>query len=261
MATKTLTSNDVRTRDAVTRQLDWDPGVDNSAIGVTVENGVVTLTGFVDTYAGKLTAERIAKRVCGVRAVANDIAVRLKLERTDTDLARDAARALELRAGVPESVQATVHNGHVTLTGRVAWIAQKRHAEKAISHVRGVRGVFNHIDVIPDRTQKDVRRRITEALHRTADLEGRQIAVSVSGDVVVLTGSVGSWFQRETAEHAAASAPGIRWVDNRLIVHPPEAEETRWTCCAKACRKKGRNKHRVIVACALLIARQRHGDD
>ena len=221
MATLTLTDTDVRTRDAVVRQLDFDPGVDNSAIGVAVKDGVVTLTGYIDSYAGKLAAERVAKRLRGVRAVANAIEVRLKLPRTDPELARDVARALEMRAGVPETVQASVHDGHVTLTGNVSWIAQKNNAEKALKYIRGVRGIFNHIVVTPDRTNHDVRHRIVEALHRNADLEARQIAVSVSGHTVTLTGSVPSWFQRETAEQAAASAPGISWVDNRLVVDPP----------------------------------------
>jgi osmotically-inducible protein OsmY len=230
MATMTLTDTDVRTRDAVVRQLDWDPGVDSSAIGVAVKSGVVTLTGYIDSYAGKLAAERLAKRVRGVRAVANDIDVRLKLDRTDSDLARDVARALEMRAGVPDSVQAIVHNGHVTLTGKVSWIAQKKNAEKAIRHVRGIRGLFNHIDVTPNQTHRDVRHRIVEALHRNADVDARHISVSISGEVVLLTGTVRSWFQREAAEHAASSAPGIRWVDNRLVVHPPDVPDEGEIC-------------------------------
>jgi len=230
MATMTLTQTDVRTRDAVVRQLDWDPGVDSSAIGVAAKGGVVTLTGFIESYAGKLAAERVAKRVRGVRAVANDIEVRLKLERTDPDLARDVSRALEMRAGVPDTVQAAVHGGHVTLTGKVSWIAQKKNAEKAVRHVRGVRGIFNHVDVTPDQTHRDVRHRIVEALHRNADVDARHISVSIAGDVALLTGTVRSWFQLEAAEHAASSAPGIRWVDNRLVVHPPEAPEPGEIC-------------------------------
>jgi osmotically-inducible protein OsmY len=124
MTTMSLTDTDLRVRDSVLRQLDWDPEVDNSAVGAAAKNGVVTLTGYIDSYSGKLAAERAAKRVHGVRAVANDIEVRLRLGRTDSDIAADAARALELRSTVPESVQAVVHDGHITLTGRVTWIAQ-----------------------------------------------------------------------------------------------------------------------------------------
>lgn len=230
MATTSLTDTDVRVREAVVRQLDWDPEVDSSAIGVAAKDGVVTLTGFIGDYPGKLAAERASKRVHGVRAVANDIEVRLKLGRTDADLARDAAKALELRIGVPDTVQAVVHNGYVTLTGRVSWIAQKKNAEKAVAHLRGVHGIFNHIDVTPDQTARDVRHRIAEALHRSADIDARHISVAISGDAAVLTGTVASWFQREAAERAAGDAPGIRWVDNRIVVEPPPREEEPEIC-------------------------------
>ena len=120
---------------------------DASGIGVSAKDGVVTLTGYIDTYGGKLAAERAAKRVRGVRGVANDLEVRLKIGRTDADIARDAVRALELRATVPATVQAVVHEGHVTLTGKVGWLYQARDAEKAVRHINGVRGVFNHIEV------------------------------------------------------------------------------------------------------------------
>lgn len=221
----TLTEADVRVREEVRQQLEWDPDVDNSAVGVVVRSGVVTLTGFIDSYAGKLAAERAAKRVRGVKVVANDIEVRLKLGRTDVDIARDVARALELRIGVPDGVQAVVHDGHVTLTGKVGWIAQRKSAEKAVQHVRGVKGIFNHIEVTPDRIYQNVRRRIVESLHRQADLHARHITVGIAGDVVVLTGTVGSWTEREAAERAAADAPGIRWVDNRIVVEPAERRE------------------------------------
>jgi osmotically-inducible protein OsmY len=230
MTTKTLTDADIRVREEVRGQLDWDPDVDNSAIGVVAKNRVVTLTGFIDSYAGKLAAERAAKRVRGVRAVANDIKVRLKLACTDADIARDAARALELRIGVPESVQAVVHDGYVTLTGKVSWIAQRRNAEKAVTHIRGVRGVFNHIEITPVRTNKDVRRRIVEALHRQADVNARHISVGVEGDTVVLTGTVSAWTERDAAEHAAAGAPGIRSVDNRIVVEPAEHDDVDEIC-------------------------------
>jgi osmotically-inducible protein OsmY len=189
MTATNLTDTDLRARDAVVRRLDWDPDVDSSAVGVTAKNGVVTLTGFIDSYSGKLAAERAAKRVGGVRAVANDIEVRLKLERSGPDVARDVARALELRIGVPETVQAVVHNGHVTLTGKVRWIAQKKSAERAVTRVRGVRGIFNHIEVVPDRTELEVGRRVAEAMHRHADVDTRHVSVAVSGDIAFLTGT------------------------------------------------------------------------
>jgi osmotically-inducible protein OsmY len=172
----------------------------------------------IDTYSGKLAAERAAKRVHGVRAVANDIEVRLRLERTDADIAQDAVRALELRSTIPESVQAVVHSGHVTLTGRVDWLYQKNSAEKAVRHVRGVRNVLNHITVAPRAAVGDVRYRIVKALHQDADLDARHITVTVSGDTATLTGTVSTWLQRDSAERAAANAPGIAHVDNRILV-------------------------------------------
>lgn len=230
MTTMSLTDADIRVREAVVRQLDWDPEVDNSAIGVAARNGVVTLTGFIGSYSGKLAAERAAKRVHGVRAVADDIQVRLKLGQTDADVARDAARALELHVGIPDTVQAVVHNGYVTLTGKVTWIAQKKNAEKALAHLRGVKGVFNRIEVAPAQTERDVRDRIAEALHRNADLDARNISVAISGNVVILTGTVASSFQREAAERAAGHAPGIRSVDNRVVVEPPNRVEEPEIC-------------------------------
>jgi osmotically-inducible protein OsmY len=218
MATANLTETDVRVRDAVLRQLEWDPEVDASAVGVAASGGTVTLTGYIGTYAGKLAAERAAKRVRGVRAVANDIDVRLKLERTDADIAADVVRALQLRSTIPDSVQAAVHRGHVTLTGKVDWLFQSRESEKAVRHIRGVHGVINHIAVAPGAVERDVRHRIVEALHRNANVDARHITVTMSGETVILTGSVGSWLQRESAERAAADAPGVSRVENRMAV-------------------------------------------
>ena len=220
MTTATLRETDVRERDAVIAQLDWDPEVDASAVGVAVRDGVVTLTGYIGTYAGKLAAERAAKRVHGVRAVANDVEVRLRLERTDADIAADAARALELLSAVPDSVQAVVNKGHVTLTGTVNWMYQSLAAEKALRHIRGVRSVLNHIAVAAPAAERDVRHRIVEALHRNADVDARHITVTVAGDTATLTGSVGTWLQRDSAQRAAANAPGIGHVDNRITVEP-----------------------------------------
>jgi osmotically-inducible protein OsmY len=192
--------------------------VDASAVGVAAQNGTVTLTGFIDSYSGKLAAERAAKRVHGVRAVANDVDVRLRLERTDVDLAQDAVRALEVRSPIPDRVQVAVHNGHITLTGNVAWLYQKEAAERAMRHIRGVRSVKNHITVTPHAVAGDVRHRIVKALHRNADVDARHITVTVSGSTATLTGTVGTWLQHEAAERAAASAPGITRVDNRIVV-------------------------------------------
>lgn len=230
MSTSTMTDKDVRVRDHVQQQLEWDPEVDAGAIGVAAKDGSVTLTGYIDSYAGKLAAERVAKRVRGVRAVANDIEVRLKLDRTDADIAVDAARALDLYASIPKGVQAAVHDGHVTLTGTVTWLFQKIHAEKVVRHIRGVRGVFNHLAVAPRAVEHDVHHRINAALHRNANLDAKRIAVSVAGDTVTLTGTVNTWFERDAAERATADAPGIGTVVNRIVVEPVDSGDTFELC-------------------------------
>jgi osmotically-inducible protein OsmY len=204
------------------RQLDWDAEVDASAIGVAARDSVITLSGYVPDYPGKLAAERAAKRVRGVRGVANNIEVRRTFERNDSDVARDATRALELRTTVPPAVQLVVHNGHVTLTGRVSWLFQRTAAEHAVRHVRGVLSVLNQIEIAPSSVERDVRHRIVEALHRNADIDARHVVVTIEGNVARLTGRVGSWLQRESAERAAASAPGITRVDDQIVIMPPD---------------------------------------
>jgi osmotically-inducible protein OsmY len=209
---------------AVLRQLEWDPQVDAAGVAVTAKDHAVTLTGCVDTYAGKLAAERAAKRVAGVRAVANDIEVRLKLARIDADIAADTARALELRTSVPDAVQAAVHKGFVTLTGTVEWLYQKREAEKAVRHIRGVKGILNHITIAPRADQHDLHRRVVRALHANADFDARHIQVAIADGRATLTGTVRSWGQRTAVEHAVADAPGVTEVDNCLLVEAPFVE-------------------------------------
>jgi osmotically-inducible protein OsmY len=230
MSTASLTDKDLRVRDAVLHQLEWDPEVDAGAIGVTAKSGTVTLTGYINSYSGKLAAERAAKRVRGVRSVANDVEVRLKLDRVDADIAADVTKALELGSTIPDNVQATVHRGHVTLTGTVDWMFQKHDAERALRHIRGVHNVMNRIAIAPRAVERDVRHRIVDALHRNADLDARHVRVSVVGDCATLTGTVGTWLQRDTAERAAADAPGIRVVDNRIVVEPGNASSEDEIC-------------------------------
>jgi osmotically-inducible protein OsmY len=225
MSIGTLTTKDVRTRDAVLAQLAWEPQVDASRIGVVARDGAITLTGWVDSCAGKLEAERAAKRVHGVRAVANELEVKLACERTDSEIAIDVARALELRSTIPDNVKVAVHHGHVTLTGQVRWLFQKSAAEKAAHYVRGVRRVVNYITIVPRWPEQGVRQRIVDALQRNANLDARDVTVSIADSTVTLTGSIGTWLQREWAERAAADAPGVAHVDNRLAVtsEPPDA--------------------------------------
>lgn len=221
MSTATLTDKDLHVRDSVLQQLAWDPAVDASGIGVTARSGAVTLTGSIDTYAGKLAAERAAKRVYGVRAVANDLDVKLAAGRSDADIAADAAAMLRLHHEVPDSVQAAVHHGHVTLTGTVDWHYQRMQAEKAVRHIRGVRHVVDHIAVVPRAAGKELRRHIAQALYRNAALDAKRIDVTVTGSVAHLKGTATSWLQRDAAERAAYDAPGITFVDNQIVVDPP----------------------------------------
>jgi osmotically-inducible protein OsmY len=216
--TTASSATDLQTRDAVLHELEADPRLDAGAIGVSAAQGAVTLSGFVETYAEKLAAERAAKRIRGVRAVANDLQVRVRLARADDEIARDAARALELRSTVPPGVQATVHQGHVTLTGDVKWYFQREAAENAIRYIPGVIQVLNHIQVIPATSTDDVCRRISESLDRQAGLNARYVNVDVDGSIATLTGHVSSWNERLVVERAAADAPGISRVDNRLEI-------------------------------------------
>jgi osmotically-inducible protein OsmY len=220
MSTASLTDTDVQLRDAVQRQLEWDPEVDAAGIGVAASGGAVTLTGWIDSYAGKRAAERAAMRVRGVRAVANDIVVRLASNRTDSDIAADVTQALRLRQSVPSTVQAAIRDGVVTLTGSVTRLHQKREAEKAVRQIRGVRDVADRMMVTSAPVVTDVRHRIVQALHQNANLDAREIAVSIAGEKAVLSGQVGTWLQREIAERAAADAPGITTVENRIEIVP-----------------------------------------
>lgn len=225
MTTPTMTRSDEQIQHDVMEELRWDARVQPNEIGVLVQDGVVTLTGWVDSYTKKWVAERTGHRVRGVRAVANDIEVRLpsSVDRTDADIASAATRALQWDAFVPvERLEVTVARGWVTVQGEVEWQYQRRAAERAVRRLSGVRGVTNLIAVRPRvrPSPDDLRSRIEDALIRSAETDAERIRVQVSNDQIVLSGIVSSWAEKEEAERVAWSAPGVTSVDNRVMVDP-----------------------------------------
>lgn len=219
-ATAVHTRKDEQIRDSVLHQLDWEPDFNSSAVGVAVEEGVVTLTGFADSYADKLAIERAAKRVYGVRGVANDLQVKLSDERNDTDIAQDCVTALRNRVSVPPQVKLTVRYGHVTLEGTVDWMYQRMAAEDAIKTLRGVKSVSNQINVQSKVSTAEIKEKIEAALRRSAEVDARRITVEAVGARVILSGHVRSWIERDEAGRAAWAAPGVNVVENRITVTP-----------------------------------------
>jgi osmotically-inducible protein OsmY len=204
-------------------ELRWDPDIDVTDVAVSVHSGVVTLTGFVRSYMQKLTAEGDAKRVAGVIGVANDIEVRLPSidERPDPEIARDAIT--QIKSELPyswEKIRVIVKSGWLTLEGEVEWNYQRSRAEQAVLRVRGVKGVSNTIQVKPRVAPMEIKRKIEDALRRSAELDASRITVETNGSEIILRGTVRSWAERQDAERAAWWAPGVTKVDNRIIVSP-----------------------------------------
>ena len=217
---------DTELKQHVQNALDWEPSIDDSDVGVSVDRGVVTLRGTVGSYVEKVNAERVALRVYGVKAVANALSAHLVsgYERTDTEIAQAAVAALKWNTLVrADRVTVTVANGWVTLNGTLEYYHQSAAAERAVRHLTGVKGVSNTIvlqaPVTPIRTS-DVTAKIEAAFRRSAEVDARRINVNARDGTVILSGNVHSWAERREAERAAWAAPGVTQVDDRLAVVP-----------------------------------------
>ena len=205
----------------VTAELAWDPAVTSNAIGVAVKDGVVTLSGHLETFADKHAAERALGRVAGVKAIALELDVKLSFDhqRSDTDIAVSAEQTLKWSILVPvEAIRLTVDHGSVTLQGEVEWDYQRRSAEKAIRPLMGVVGISNEITLRVRPRATDLSRKIQEALTRQTLREAKQIQVAVDGTTVTLSGTVHSWHERDAVQGVAWAAPGVHAVINELRV-------------------------------------------
>lgn len=208
-------------RDRVERQLEWEPEVTSTDIGVAADDGIVTLSGNVGSYSEKLAAEKAAKHTFGVKGVANDITVTPLFESLDSEIASTAVAALASRSNVPsKEIKVTVKNKFIYLDGKVDWKFQKDAAEKAVDHIFGAKGVRNNIEIEPKVSSSDVKDKIEEAFRRSAELEARRLMVTAHDGTVELWGNVRNWAEKRAAEHASWSAPGVTMVDSHLHIVP-----------------------------------------
>jgi osmotically-inducible protein OsmY len=202
-------------------ELKWDPDVDSTDIAVAVKNGVVALTGFVKSYSDKFEAEAATKRVAGVKAIANDIEVRLPAidQRPDPDIARDAVAAIKNQLPLSsKKIKVVVKDGWISLEGDVEWYYQRTTTENAVRRVKGVKGVHNYIRIKPVVEPSGVKRKIEEAFRRNAEVDANRVQVEAHGSEVILKGTVRSWIEREEAERAAWAAPGVTKVEDQIAI-------------------------------------------
>ncbi len=199
-------------------ELLWDPRVTSSHINVNSDRGIVTLSGTVPHYFEKKSAEHAAQRVGGVKAVADELEVKGIFDKSDADIAEAALNALRWNYSVPDDIKLAVDSGLITLNGKVDWDYQRQSAKEAVEGLLGVRGVSNHIELKSKPQTKDIKIRIEDALKRSAEVEGKNIDVSINGDKVTLSGNVHSHAESEDARFAAWMAPGVMKVENNIVI-------------------------------------------
>ena len=213
--------NDMKLKQAVEAELEWEPSIDAGHIGVAAEDGVITLSGHVSSYAQKFTAEAAARRVKGVRAIAEEIEVRFPGDKklADDQIAKRALDVITWNSTIPkDSFQVKVQNGIVTLSGDADWYYQRDDAESAVRKLSGVKALINEIKIKPRVQAIDIKNRIETALKRSAEVEADSIRVSVFNGRVTLDGKVKAWYERDLAERTAWSAPGVVSVDDRISI-------------------------------------------
>lgn len=216
---------DLEIQKDVNDEIGWEPSLNPSEIGVAVKDGIVTLSGRVDSFFKKQIAEKAAKRVKGVKALAEDIQIGVSpsYKRSDTDIAAAVLNALKLHTVLEEEkITVKVEDGIVTLDGEVEWEYQRKNAATAVKNLSGVVAVTNLLTVKPKLVSDDVEQKIVAAFQRNAAIDAKRITVNVEGDKVILTGTVRSFTEKDDAENAAWAAPGVLHVDNKLIIDLPE---------------------------------------